>query len=155
MGIDNDRWRSLAAIKDLILWRNYQRLMVISCVLSKTTNYGEVIKKRWKSLAIIEDHRRWGDYDKQGKSPAALKIAVRPFVRDAIFGDPRIRFFSNLTLSCILARLKECPKRIFEKKFSFTPHKSPICYFLVSWNHLERTITRWFIHNHPHSQVVE
>ena len=46
---------------------------------------------------------------------------VRSFVRDAISGDLRIRFFWNLALSCILASLKKCSKRIFEKNSRSPP----------------------------------
>ena len=52
-------------------------------------------------------------------SRSFVRASVRASVRNAISGAPRIRFFWNLAQSCILARLKKCSKRIFEKNSRF------------------------------------
>ena len=72
----------------------------------------------------------------------SVRSFVRPFVRDAISGDPRIRFFWNFAQSCILARQKKCSKRIFEKNSRFRDfgQKWPILPFLAIFSQK----IRWF-----------
>ena len=53
------------------------------------------------------------------EGPMDSRSCVRSFVRDAISGDPRIRFWWFFAQSYILMSLKKCSKRIFEKNSRF------------------------------------